>query len=251
MPKVKTSWVWDFFVSDPKSGDRKCKRCPYMDRSKSTTTAMAVHLRDAHKILRPVTEEECDQPSPSCPPIERKSSSVLRFLTNKPRTVEEWCCRMAVEDGMSFNQIASSEFVAKAFVSFGLRHPQSRTTVSKYVNEYAEGLMLKTKEELVKAFKNGVRFSVVIDKWTSINNRRFLNVCVVTIDSCVNLGLARCRGSMTAIRTVELLQVNFKTTSTVGTYGLRYTAGFVPNYLNPELRICLNFSLSRYNRYLL
>jgi len=229
MPKVKTSWVWDFFVSDPKSGDRKCKRCPYMDRSKSTTTAMAVHLRDAHKILRPVTEEECDQPSPSCPPIERKSSSVLRFLTNKPRTVEEWCCRMAVEDGMSFNQIASSEFVAKAFVSFGLRHPQSRTTVSKYVNEYAEGLMLKTKEELVKAFKNGVRFSVVIDEWTSINNRRFL----------------------TAIRTVELLQVNFKTTSTVGTYGLRYTAGFVPNYLNPELRICLNFSLSRYHRYLL
>jgi len=109
----------------------------------------------------------------------------------------------------------------------------------------------ETKEELVKAFKNGVCFSVVIDEWTSINNRRFLNVCVVTIDSCVNLGLACCRGSMTAIRTVELLQVNFKTTSTVGTYGLRYTAGFVPNYLNPELRICLNFSLSRYHRYLL
>jgi hypothetical protein len=34
-------------------------------------------------------------------------------------------------------------------------------------------------------------------------------VCVVTEDTCYNLGLARCRGSMTAVRTIELLQVNY------------------------------------------
>jgi hypothetical protein len=223
MPKVKTSWVWDYFVTDSSSGDRKCKRCPYVDRSKSTTSAMAAHLRDAHKVLRPSSDCDAEKAGAAgqsgssltssessdrdVSKIGKSNSSLLRFLSNKQRTVEEWCTRMAVEDGLSFNQIASSEFVAKAFSNLGLRHPKSRTTVSNYVNSFITGMVKETKEELVKAFQNGVRFSVVIDEWTSINNRRFLNVCVVTMDSCNNLGLARCRGSMTAVRTTELLQV--------------------------------------------
>jgi len=208
MPKVKTSWVWDFFVACPDSKDRKCKRCPYIDRSKSTTSAMAVHLRDAHKISRPADDSDEQQQNVAQagpPPV----SSLQRFLTNKMRTAEEWCTRLAVEDGLSFSQISSSEFIAKGFSNLGLKHPKSRNTVSTHVNTYIKGMVKDTKAELLKAFKNGVRFSIVIDEWTSINNHRFLNVCVVTEDTCHNLGLARCRGSMTAVRTIELLQVNY------------------------------------------
>jgi hypothetical protein len=165
---------------------------------------MAVHLRDAHKISRPDDCEEQQNAGRAGPP---PVSSLQRFLTNKQRTAEEWCTRLAVVDGLSFNQIASSEFVAKGFSNLGLKHPKSRNTVSTHVNTYIKGMVKDTKEELVKAFENGVRFSVVIDEWTSINNHRFLNVCVVTMDTCHNLGLARCRGSMTAVRTIELLQV--------------------------------------------
>jgi DNA-binding protein len=114
---------------------------------------------------------------------------------------------MAVEDGFSFNQIASSEFVSVGFGNLGLKHPKSRNTVSNYVNNFIATMETETKKEFVKAFQNGERFSIVIDEWTSVRNRRFLNVCVVTMDSCTNLGLARCRGSMTAFRTTELLQV--------------------------------------------
>jgi hypothetical protein len=65
----------------------------------------------------------------------------------------------------------------------------------------------ETKNSLKEAFNGGERFAIVIDEWTSIRNHLFLNVCVVTDDSCTNLGLARCRGSMTAIKTAELVQV--------------------------------------------
>ncbi len=113
---------------------------------------------------------------------------------------------MAVENGFSFNQISSSEFLSVAFNNLGLKHKKSRNTVSICVNNFIGKMAEETKEGLKKAFENGERFSIVIDEWTSIGNKRFLNVCVVTSNSCTNLGLARCRGSMTAVRTVELLK---------------------------------------------
>jgi hypothetical protein len=65
----------------------------------------------------------------------------------------------------------------------------------------------ETKCELKDLFDKGLRFSVITDEWTSIRNRRYLNVCVATNSRYINLGLARCWGSMTAKRTALLIQV--------------------------------------------
>jgi hypothetical protein len=46
MGKEKVSFVWIHFDKD-----RRCRKCPYIDKSKSaTTTAMANHLKKAHGI---------------------------------------------------------------------------------------------------------------------------------------------------------------------------------------------------------
>lgn len=115
---------------------------------------------------------------------------------------------MAVEDGLSFNQMASSEFVRLGFTNLGMKAKKSRSWVSVCVNEFISKLQQRTKAQLKEDFDGGRRFSIVIDEWTSVRNHRFLNICVVTGNSCYNLGLARCRGSMTAIRTAELVQVH-------------------------------------------
>ncbi len=44
--------------------------------------------------------------------------------------------RLAVEDGLSFNQIATSEFFPLAFSSMGLQHKKAPSTVSKAVNNF-------------------------------------------------------------------------------------------------------------------
>jgi hypothetical protein len=131
---------------------------------------------------------------------------MARFFTKK-RSMEEWYTRMAVENGLSFNQMASSEFIMLGFRNLGMKAMKSRSHVSDAVNKYIVRLQKETKKKLKADFDAGKRFSLVMDEWTSIRNHRFLNICIVTDVDLTNLGLARCHGSMTAKRTVELAEV--------------------------------------------
>jgi len=131
-------------------------------------------------------------------------SSMARFLSHQ-RTQGEWYTRMAVENGFSFNQMATSEFLSLGFRNLGMKALKSRSWISASVNSFISGLQQEVKARLKEDFQSGKRCSVVIDEWTSIRNHRFLNVCIVTDLDCTNLGLARCRGSMTAQKTADLL----------------------------------------------
>jgi hypothetical protein len=121
--------------------------------------------------------------------------------------LEEWYTRMAVENGLSFNQMASSEFIMLGFRNLGMKAIKSRSHVSDAVNKYIIRLQKETKKKLKANFDAGKWFSLVMDEWTSIRNHRFLNICNVTDVDLTNMGLARCQGSMTAKRTVELAEV--------------------------------------------
>lgn len=115
---------------------------------------------------------------------------------------------MAVENGFSFNQMASSEFVMLGFQNLGMKPKKSRSWVSACVNTFIDKLQKETKKKLKADYDAGKRFSLVMDEWTSVSNHRYLNVCIVTDIDLTNLGLARCRGSMTAKRTAELVEVS-------------------------------------------
>jgi hypothetical protein len=60
MPKDKRSFVWRFFDKDL-LGVRKCRKCPYSDKSKSaTTSAMVTHLRSAHGITQVTAQQQLE-----------------------------------------------------------------------------------------------------------------------------------------------------------------------------------------------
>ena len=198
------SFVWDYFLKDV-SGAKKCLKCPYTDRSKSsTTTAMVTHLRMAHGIERPVVEERALVAQEE--KTKTKLQGIDKFLAGTS-TLEEWYTRLVVEDGLSFNQIVTSEFLQRAFSSMGYKAKRSHNTVIAAVNKFIEGIRKKMVVQIKEEFKKGERFSICIDEWTSIRNRRYLNICLLTSTSCNNLGLKRCQGSMTAGRTAEHVQV--------------------------------------------
>jgi len=135
-----------------------------------------------------------------------EKKGMARFLSHH-RSIDEWFTRMAVENGFSFNQMASREFLALGFRNLGMKPLKSRSWVSSAVNKFICGLQEEAKARLQDDFASGKRCSIVIDEWTSVSNHRFLNVCVVSDSECINLGLARCLGSMTAQRTADLVEV--------------------------------------------
>jgi hypothetical protein len=72
MPKARTSFVWAYLSDVTKkpavSSERvtKCKLCPYMYKSKTTTTtAMVNHLRSAHKIVAETSGSDTETESTS------------------------------------------------------------------------------------------------------------------------------------------------------------------------------------------
>jgi len=84
------------------------------------------------------------------------------------------------------------------FYGFFFRHPKSPTTVAKLVNGFLNAKKDETREELRVLMKNGVRFSVITDEWTSGLGPRYLNVILRGADQIFNIGLIRCTGSLTA-----------------------------------------------------
>lgn len=50
------------------------------------------------------------------------------------------------------------------------------------------------------------RFSLTFDEWTSMKNRRYININVHANDTFWNLGLARVHGSMPATKGIEIIE---------------------------------------------
>jgi hypothetical protein len=60
--------------------------------------------------------------------------------------------RLAVEDGLSFNQIATSEFLSLAFGHMGYRARKSHTSVAKDVKDFILAQKEETRTQLQTAF---------------------------------------------------------------------------------------------------
>lgn len=205
MPKEKgKSFVWEHFLrTGPEEKVKKCKRCSYIDPSTSSSTSnMASHLLHKHGISNSKEEKEGNTV-----PLGNFHMQQSTITTGPRRSIEEWTTRQVVEDGLSFRQISGSEFQAAACVALKLKHFKSHTTVGKVVMNYIEDMKVDTKLKLSKKFAQGERFSVIADEWTSLRNRRYLNVTVINSSYSSNLGLARCKGSMTGKAVAEMVKV--------------------------------------------
>ncbi|GFR15494.1 putative AC transposase [Trichonephila clavata] len=89
--------------------------------------------------------------------------------------------------------------------------PKSANTVRKIVIEYSNKLRNSVIREITDKKINGnivgERFSLSFDEWTSLRNRRYLNIIVHgQFSDFWSLGLARIYGSLPAEKCIELLE---------------------------------------------
>lgn len=113
---------------------------------------------------------------------------------------------MASLDGIPFKLFCTSEDIRKGLTARGFRNiPKSSNTIRKCVLRYAEKIRNETIIQFDKLKSDGCKFSVSYDEWTSIRNRRYINVNIHSKDETWNLGLGGAFGKLPA----EKVRMNY------------------------------------------
>ena len=85
---------------------------------------------------------------------------------------------MTTLDGLPFRIFISSDDLRKSLKALNLsdKLPKSATTIQKIVTSYSETNRQLVIKEISEYKLNGKGFSITFDEWTSLRNRRYINV---------------------------------------------------------------------------
>ena len=180
------------------------------------------HLIRKHKInlLKRVQHDDAEA---SCSNIntttsvtnDTNSRSKISDYFNIIKTIDDSfpavLARLTARDCLSFKKICTSYDLQQLFKSKGYDCPKFPKTIKKMVLQYGDKIRKQIVTELSERIARGELFSLTFDEWTSLKNRRFMNVNVHSYDNVFwNLGLVRIKGSMPAEKCITYLQNTLK-----------------------------------------
>ena len=125
---------------------------------------------------------------------------------SKKQSLDEVIARLAAEDGFSYLEISQSRFIRSSLKEKGFTPIQDHSTVSRMVLRYANHVNGVITSHLQFLLANGKRMSVSLDEYTSVQNKRYMNVNIHSINEFWNLGMKRIYGKMPAEKVLELLE---------------------------------------------
>lgn len=198
--------VWKYFVKEGKD-QAKCLKCPnkVLSCKGSSTSGLIRHLDAIHKINLQKRRQLFDSDGSSGSQnkdenLNTSHNSVLKFVQRK--SMAEIVARLVASD----HGICKSEFIRQSLKDRQYNLPKDKTNIMKLVHSYYE----TAKSNVMKKIRNHTsidgRFSLTLDEWTSMRNRRYLNVNLHFNKQHINLGLQRIAGSCNAEKTVDLLK---------------------------------------------
>ena len=128
------------------------------------------------------------------------------FFKPEKQSLGELVGKLTALDGLTFNQIATSERLRRAFKADGYDLPRSHKGV--------RDLVMKQREDIVKTIQGKLnaiklkdgRFSITFDEATSMRNRRYMNINVHFQDGFRSLRLIRVQGSLKATKAIKLVE---------------------------------------------
>lgn len=124
------------------------------------------------------------------------------------KSLEETIARMTAKDGLTFRVFTTSEDLRRCLKKDGFSTiPTSPNTIRRMMITYSQSVHTKIKAEIKSELSGGSRFCVTFDEWTSCRNRRYMNLILHGKGSKIwNLGLVRCKGSMTAEKCLDVVK---------------------------------------------
>ena len=101
---------------------------------------------------------------------------------------------MTACDGHSFNVFTTSLDIRRSISALGHSIPKSVSGARDQVVKYGQQLREEVKRSIHISKSKGACFSLTLDEWTSVQNKRYLNIIIHANDSFWNLGLIRIKG---------------------------------------------------------
>ena len=221
----KNEGIWQHFLREKNGQSAQCKICTVIIKTVGgSTSGMHTHLQTKHKIsIRKRQASDETTASTSVSACSTSSSSSSNSKVNKVSPMDKYIkdadensigavlARMTSCDGLPFLVFTTSDDLRRALGALGFSVPRSPDTIKKLVMDHSKTVQQTVVNELALRKKRGERFSLTFDEWTSIKNRRFM--CINVHERGVqfwSLGLIRVKGSMPAMRCIELLDEKLK-----------------------------------------
>lgn len=220
--------VWFYFNRDKSGNLAKCNKCyGEIKTNGGSTKGLHVHLRSKHDIdllkKKPTNNETentnlstggttTDASMQQCQKPAKKIKISSYFIPENDRSLAATLARLVAVDGLSFSVICTSHDIRAGLMAMGHASiPTSANTIRQMICEYAKTLREIVKNKVAELKAKGQRFSVTFDEWTSLRNRRYMNVNVHSKGGQFwSLGLIRVEGSMPATSCIELVDNKLK-----------------------------------------
>lgn len=210
---MSESFAWMYFSKNVKEEVAVCNKCKIPIKCRGwSTSGLIRHLKNKHGIdksvvvpvtaKRPAVDDGVSSSSGKKNTVQQKLSFFIRKDTR-----EELVTKLAAVDGFSINAITKSVFIRQSFTDKGLVLPKSPSDVMGLIHTQYCIVKDRIYSEIHSRVSAGSRFSLSLDEYTSLNNRRYLNINVhKSGGSFWNLGMVKIDGAMPAEKAVEAVQ---------------------------------------------
>ena len=179
-----------------------CTKSFLATTAKRSYSSLWYHLRVKHGIEN--SAEKRDQ----TPPVKRPRNQALIVTYVEKKTQAEMYSRLAAVDRLSFNQIATSDFIRDAMREKKMVAHSSPNTIRGKVAEFYQTAKEEVRKHLAEMKREGVRFSLTFDEWSGINCRRYMTINIHgTTSIWYNLGMIRVWGSQSAETLLHIVEL--------------------------------------------
>ncbi|GFV15889.1 BED-type domain-containing protein [Trichonephila clavipes] len=142
---------------------------------------------------------------------EQKKPLLSYFLKEKKETLEEIVSKLVCVDGFTVNAITKSNFIRKSLHDKGYSFPPNPSDVMKLVYKQYNVIKARVTNEISSKLNAGLRCSLTLDEFTSLKNRRYLNINVRFNEGEIfNLGMLRISGSFSAANCVKAVETKLQ-----------------------------------------
>ena len=186
MERSNQSKVWKHFTRDGDDSDRaSCIHCSKkISFNSGSTSGLYCHLKSKHNL----SLERKDQPCTS-KKAKIQQKSILPYVNVKKERLQSIVFQLAAVDGFSLYSGGKIKFICESLITKRFRLPSSNSGIMNLIHSKYSDIQKEIKAEIEIKVKANTRFSVTVDKHTSVRCRRYMNINVHCQNDVINLGL--------------------------------------------------------------
>ncbi|XP_073817273.1 zinc finger BED domain-containing protein 4-like [Musca autumnalis] len=198
---METSVVWTHF----KRGTVDTAVCNICSKTISckgkSTSGLIRHLKGIHSTI--INNKENSESPP-------KKTRVIQSTLDKYTSKKDSLCvvvgKLAAVDGMSIRTITRSSFIRESMSIQGFHLPKTERDIQQLIILHFTEVKSCMKIDIESMLNKRQRFSLVMDEWTSIKHRKYLNICLLGDEKTFfNLGMIYIPGKSGANEIRDLL----------------------------------------------